>query len=244
MKGDFQVSISFSDNIPVMASSRYAEELGIKDQLQTAPAMKARLLVKSVWVEEPLDEDEKWTAAYRLIPQDRFPIVAEIRIFPRESHNYRKPGEWSAIYLGNKANVPAGGLRANQAREIRWNVVHKNLTNASEFFETEREFLKELEFDVKVSEPKQERRDNRGRPKMPDLPFAKIAAYYVDQLEIGSDSPVADAAEHFKISILTARARLHQARQRGLLTGGGRDRQGMVGGSLTPKALKLLRRKK
>src|SRR5206468_7813862 len=74
--------------------------------------------VYEVWVEAAVND--QWMAAYRLVPgQHREPVIAELRIFPRERMNGRPPGRWSAAVLGIEANVPEGGISADLVRRVR-----------------------------------------------------------------------------------------------------------------------------
>ena len=45
-------------------------------------------LTKNLWLEVPVDDD--WMAAYRFVNQDGSPVVAELRLFPREPEFKKK----------------------------------------------------------------------------------------------------------------------------------------------------------
>jgi hypothetical protein len=80
-----------------------------------------------------------------------------------------------------------------------------------------------------------------GRPGSagrPDRQYAEWAFRYAKKLAEGSRSPIKDlAAEHGR-SPGQVRDLIHDARVRGLLS---KERQGRAAGSLTPKAIQLLR---
>ena len=64
--------------------------------------------VDEAWVEVPLGDE--WVAAYALVLQQGYPVIAEVRIFPAEP---KRPGagQWSGHFLGVNAAVPSGGVR-------------------------------------------------------------------------------------------------------------------------------------
>lgn len=70
-----------------------------------------------------------------------------------------------------------------------------------------------------------------------DANYALWAARYVEALSRGVKSPNKDVAERYGLTHEQVRDRVHIAREKGLLTGGGRGRQG---GQLTDKARQLL----
>jgi hypothetical protein len=228
----------------IFASEAFARELGIADQLGNAPAMKKALLdVASVWIETDLNPH--WMVAFRLLPQNGMPVIAELRIFPREDFKFRPTGEWSASHLGNRATAPAGGITAPMLRDLKLTIVRRKMKETVEVFRSPESGIASILklIDFPVSAPRTPRKkDNRGRPPLPDLEFARIADFYVRRCEV-SRTPVQDTARHFRISIVKARARLHEARKRELLTGG-RDLWGIAGGFLTEKAKQILGRGK
>ena len=79
-------------------------------------------------------------------------------------------------------------------------------------------------------------RKRPGRAGRPDAEYLFVAVRYVDLVRT-SESPTAALAEELSVSRSAARDLVHEARQRDLLTP---TRQGVKGGQLTPKALKLL----
>ncbi len=77
-----------------------------------------------------------------------------------------------------------------------------------------------------------------GTAGRPDRYFAEWAFAYAKKLAEGSRSPIKDlAAEHGRTAG-QVRDLIHDARVRGLLS---KERQGRAAGSLTPKAIQLLR---
>jgi len=235
----------------IFASQEFAAQVGMDDQLKPVPAMaKAWLSVPNVWVEASLP-NSAWMAAFRIGMQGGLLTVTELRVYPHEDYSARQAGEWSASHKGTSAPVPPGGLKAAIVAKVRWSAVNRHLRAVLETIQANRELAKlwrdHLKLDPDIVRPPTKpvkKQDRRGRPKKPDLPFAKISAYYCGRCEIGSRSPVSDCARHFRITTKEARTQLHQARRRGLLAGGGKDRQGIAGGRLTEEALRLLGRKK
>src|SRR5260370_40799462 len=80
----------------------------------TVPGHRRLPVVRStdVWAEYPLDPE--WTVAYRLAAKNGLPVIAEVRVFPRESGT--PPGTWSADVLGTRAGVPGVGLNTRLLR--------------------------------------------------------------------------------------------------------------------------------
>ena len=185
-----------------------------------------------VTCELPIEGAGGWYVSAVFLQEGDQLVMAELKVFPGPRKNEgrrtarRKPGEWSGR---NEAleTVPDGGVSARLLRCIR-------LTD-----------LQEL---VAASLP--DPSDNGpasgllagvvrpGSVGRPDRYFAEWAFAYAKKLAEGSRSPIKDlAAEHGR-SPGQVRDLIHDARVRGLLS---RERQGRAAGSLTPKAIRLLR---
>lgn len=198
------------------------------------------------WVEAVVNE--QWMAAYRLVPgPHREPVIAEIRIFPRERARGRPPGRWSAEVLGLDTTIPEGGLSAEVVRQVRIGE-HRQVGAAfSRWLDEERTTrqstfrgqtapalgaLAGQTFTLSTLEPK------RGRPPIRSEQFyAKLARDYAERVAQGSPRPTTDVARRRRLSAARVRDMLHEARKRDLLSSVG---QGRSGGELTPKALAIL----
>jgi hypothetical protein len=62
--------------------------------------------VADVWYE--VDVGDRWRAAFRLVPYAGQPVVAELRVFPRDDWPTRNPGQWRAAFLGLDAGRVVG----------------------------------------------------------------------------------------------------------------------------------------
>jgi hypothetical protein len=158
------------------------------------------------------------------------PIVAEIRLFPKEQPRIRA-GEWSAKWRGLKATVPAGGITARLARVK----LGEHLRAAEKVFET---FLKHDPSSLASAGfsamPSTSRRGPKG---LPDLLYAQVARDYMDACKAGSRSPALDVARRRRVRAPRVRRMLSEARRRGLLSGLTRRRSG---GALTDRARMIL----
>jgi hypothetical protein len=112
---------------------RYAQ-VSIRGAVGGPPDQKQG--AKEVWLEVPLEEADGWVAAYRVIPVEGRPVVAEIRLFPNERRPTLKSsatkashlalmrgwsddaGEWSAAKLGMQAQVPHRGVPSEAVRAL------------------------------------------------------------------------------------------------------------------------------
>jgi len=187
---------------------------------------------KSLWLR--MQVDKEWTAAYRVLIEDGWPVIGEVRIFPTEPSGVE---EWSAGKLGLRAKAPAGGITASVIRGVRLGVVRGEVSRILEYVRAHHPSLLEA---TEVSLRPKEVREKKaaGRPPLSDIQYARLAAYYVGRCERDSHSPIVDTAQHFKIPTEKARAQLHQARVRGLLT---HPTQGAARGVLTEKAKEALK---
>jgi transposase-like protein len=195
------------------------------------------VLADSLWIEMPLGA--AWTVAYRLVPQQGQPVVAELRVFPTEPDR-RAAGEWTGCYTGVRATVPAGGLTAPMLRRIR---LHRNLVAGKHAIAwVARHTAVPVLGRFGLAQPKvrgERRQPHRGRPGWSRAEYARIAAAYVSAIEHGSTRPVADVARRRRLEPSQARDAVRRARELGLLTPG--VKRGQVGGALTPAAIRLLK---
>jgi hypothetical protein len=194
--------------------------------------------VDEAWLEAAVDED--WLAAYRIVQQEGAPVIAEVRVFPREA-GARTAGEWSGSYLGLLAAVPQGGITARLLRTLRLGA-----TPASDISEG-REAWKRY---VGISPEFHRHFKNAGfrgvKRKVPATggrrgwsgdQLLDAAVFYVSKTAAGSRRPVAELAKRKGITPSSARDLLQTAKDKGLLTPG---RQGVASRSLTERAKQLL----
>ena len=198
-----------------------------------------------------------WRAAYRLIPRDGRPVVAELRVYPLLGDlPDLNPGEWAVEVRGfdTLEHVPDDGVTAGLLKDevIPGKHIYDLLPRLVQrhglrgLFEP---WLRALGYNPDLK-PHTPRRGPKGQPAR-DL--AELAAFYLERCEFydklretgGTSpggkhpSPAKDTAEHFGLpGAGTARAALARARKRGLLV---RTTGGRAGGRLTRRAEKLLR---
>ena len=246
----------------------HAKQLGLNTQ-PLAPTHTEKdiglILDRSDWVEIPL---ERWMVAYRVVDQRGQPVIAELRIFPREKHK-RPPGQWSGMF-GGTVHVPPGGLTARLLREVRrrkfraslrelvagWTAALKQhqdkwLTDPNlsrhltpEEIEDVRQFRPEKMVGealpwMRSKEPATSKRGRKGRT---DLELARIAAAYEHAYLTGRQSAIGAVAKQFKLSPSQARDAVHRARIRRLLSPA--SKQGQGGGLLTPFGQIVLKQSK
>ena len=192
-----------------------------------------------------------WRVAYRLFPREGRPVVAELRVYPYAGDlPGLKPGDWAVELLGFEAEVPGDGITAS--------LLNEQVVLGQHVFEIFPRALRRTRDGV-GSTPVRDRDGNvitlydallggfgfdpgvktrrRGPKGWSDLEYATLAQEYLDRLR-ASRSPVKDLAEARGMSEVGARAAVHRARNRGLLS---RQKQGRAGGELTPRAKALLR---
>lgn len=171
-----------------------------------------------VWFEQRVDPD--WIAAYRLVPQDGQPIVAEIRLYPYSPKRGLPLGEWTG-------DAPSGGIPAEVLRKVRVRTPLQGLSRS------ERRALTELWGNaaerVGFTEPV-------DRPDVAKTRASFAAAYAVATQR--SSRPVQDVANALGHSATYVRDVLHDARQTGYLSSTGR--RGQAGGALTARGLAAL----
>lgn len=242
---------------PVLAASEEHRDFTPDERRLFGLRHKGKVLVKDLWIEVELEGD--WRAAFRLVPSDGHPVVGEIRIFPADEWSDRRPGRWRAHALGMNAQalsrtifpkpdrrkLPKGvrlpeigqGVPSQLLRQVPFRAIQQCAAKVNELLDPERDASARIEmimsgFSLK---PSAERRADAWA----DRRYAELAAAYVQRVEAGSRSPVADVARSFKMKDSQARDAIHTARTRGLLTRSGK--RGLAGGRLTSDAQALLR---
>jgi hypothetical protein len=209
--------------------------------------------VHDAWVEAEIDK--AWMVAYRLVPgQFGQPVVAEIRVFPREGAEGRPAGEWSAEALGVYANSPKGGITAELIRKVP---VAEHRQVGREFAEWLSRIAPDRAPKFTINVPRSVKkptsgavnakltraklkavlpaqRHKRGRPPIHDEQFfAGLARDYALRVAEGSPHPTKDLAEGRGVSRVRMRALLNETRKRKFLSGTGRGRSG---GTITNRA--------
>jgi hypothetical protein len=204
--------------------------------------------VLELWVEAPLGDE--WVAAFRLLEDQGQMVIGELRVFPAEDDRppgeiggettaarVRPAGRWRAEHEGSDAWAPEGGLTARLARSVR--------------FDVSRPFAGEALVHVLGIYPDHEAwRRHLGTLALPDMPGGnrsrstdvervRVVAKYVAKVQEGSRKPVAELAAESNWSEGRLRQILAEARRRGWLTATPRRQ---AGGTLTEKALEILRR--
>ncbi|HSH59661.1 MAG TPA: hypothetical protein VK988_08500 [Acidimicrobiales bacterium] len=183
--------------------------------------------------ELPIGGADGWYVSAVFLEEDGQLVMAELKVFPgpgtkgdgRRSAR-RKPGDWSGQQDALQ-EVPDGGVSARLLRCIR-------LTDLQQLVMSElpptSTAVGQRTGGARVGRP--------GSAGRPDRQYAEWAFRYAKKLAEGSRSPIKDlAAEHGR-SPGQVRDLIHDARVRGLLS---KERQGRAAGSLTPKAIQLLR---
>jgi hypothetical protein len=181
-----------------------------------------------IWLEVRLDA--QWVAAYRLVAQNGRPVVAEVRLLPYEED--AEAGEWS----GRGSNVPAGGLRTEQLRELRTEQTLESARDVVDWWDDQggREFVSRIQRRWGV-DPDKARGAVRRPQAIPDEELARIAAAYVEECR-RTRSPRKALAEREQLTPSTISNYLDAARERGILTP---TVQGRAGGNLTDYGRRL-----
>jgi hypothetical protein len=184
------------------------------------------------WVEYRLDES--WVAAYRLVPQDGRPVIAEARIVPYVEK--LPPGASPGTFIGE---APRGGVQSAQLAALRTEAVLRAQLDVIEWWDScgQREFLERIQrrfgFDPVAVRSTAARRPHAAG----DEELARIASEYVRECQAGTPAPRKSAAASLCISEGQLAKRLHAARERGILSGA---RPGRAGGELTSYGKRLL----
>jgi hypothetical protein len=160
-----------------------------------------------------------WRVVYRVVPQDGRPVASELRVY----------------HVGPPSKLPPGGIPTRSVlRKIK---PEEHLYEYAQELEVRpRSLLQDLGFDPERVGLGPMR---RGRHGGTDEHYALFAADYEDLVAGHVRDPIAVLATKHRIAEATARTRLATARDRGLLTSAS---AGRAGGTLTPKANRLLRR--
>lgn len=185
---------------------------------------QAKRRVRETWVESELGDG--WRAAFRMLIQDGLPVVGEIRVYPAEPD--ADPGRWSAEIVGDRADVPAGGVTGRLLRRIHVDAARDTFgeMQAAGFL---------LGIDA-TTPPDFERirhhaTHNPGRRGHPDTFYAAAAAAYLTHIHAGATTPTEALAAELGLPAWRVRDIVKAARIRGLLT---QPPRGRAGGELTP----------
>ena len=215
------------------SSGRIAGSRADDDDGQPSVVVEGAGLSRRVTCELPIDGADGWYVSALFLQEGEQLVMAELKVFPGPGPRgdgrraaRRRPGEWTG-HPEALEEVPDGGVSARLLRCIR---------------------LTDLQQLVMAHLPEAAAGDGQasgaarvGRPGSagrPDRQYAEWAFRYAKKLAEGSRSPIKDlAAEHGR-SPGQVRDLIHDARVRGLLS---KERQGRAAGSLTPKAIRLLR---
>jgi hypothetical protein len=206
----------------------------------------------NAWVEESVAPG--WIVAYRVVPQDGRPELAELRIFPDVwGDNMRPPGVWSGEYLGvGVGGVPHGGLSTKILRAVRLaDPIKHAVAEMRQLREAYPDYFDPEKAPLGLS-------DRAARERSAAIePLHSLAAEKQPRARTVADIELAKVAQlyvkvHYSVKAVArrlrwkpesrVRSRLILARRRGLLTSSGK--RGRRGGQLTDAALKLLRSSK
>ena len=226
------------------------------DKIQLCKQCRSvHVVVNTSWITTPIDD--RWTVAYRLVPQDGQPVVAEVRVYPTEPNQQAR--EWSGVLRGTDAKVPRGGLTARRFRTI---TLGGHLAQGTEAMgwaarEIERQRIalrragKEVAPGVfepdgvlgsfgfqRPSRETPTRRRGPGRPGRSPKECVRIASLYAAACARSSRRPVVDVAKRLNRDTFQVRDILQRARALNLLTRPLKG--GAAGGILTDEARALL----
>jgi hypothetical protein len=232
------------------ADNRWLPQAEWEPLAQALHVPRERLVVKELggqdrtrlmqpWVEIPLDDD--WTSVARLAAQGGQLVVAELRLFPNEPDRRRRD-TWSAALLGPLAPVPRGGLTVATVRKARLGDYRRRTRQILEQIRKQYGTTGAALTVEALGLPPDAQSMTRPRAAragtLPDAFYARLAAEYVRLIERGSRRPVVELATRHRLRPAQMRDRIHEARERGLLTLG---YQGRPGGVVTPRAQAMLR---
>lgn len=212
-----------------------AQALGIEARaLRTGDAeAHVNAEIRDTWIQQDMGE---WRAVFRIVSsQNGIPVIAELRIFPKESD---KAGvnveEWSGCYVGNRAVVPSVGITSK--------LLLKDVKIREAISETVSIMRQKFDADLTGGPlagfwPRRPaaRAKRGGRAPLTDEFLARLAYTYVRAL-IGS-YPVRVTAKTHGIEAEQASYWICVARKRKLLT---RTENTQPGGQLTEKARRVL----
>lgn len=221
-----------------MVSFTTATKLGLEwhDLREDARNYYVRITVQGIWVRQDFGA---WRAMLRIVPsKNGNPIVAEVRMFPREHDADRvaaglDPDEWSGCYVGARAVVPGSGLTAR-------------ILHTAKVGEAIREAVGIMrgKFDTNPAGGPLEgfwpsrpaaRSKHGGRHRIPDEVLVNVSHTYAEEWR--SPKPVQVTAKRHRITRTQARDWIRLARERGILEPTDSTRPG---GELTAKGRRLL----
>jgi hypothetical protein len=212
-----------------------------------------------LWFEAQLGE---WVAAWRLLPQGGRVVLGELRLFPSEPR--RKPGRWSADRLGDRAQVPGGGITVKELRRLVLEIgEHRRqaLSEVSQWVGKQERRERPLAYPFGpeglferhgLSEALVEQTQGIGgggivathlpprRMRRDERFYAEMAAAYAEAVAAGNNRPIDTIADAIGRSRNTVKDVIREARARRLLT---ETTHGRAGGQLTAKAKKLLKQR-
>lgn len=188
------------------------------------PVRRPRPRDSELWVE--MTEADGWVIAYRIVPREGAPVVAELRVFPAEGR--ARAGEWS----GRGEDVPVGGVPMGLVHRVTVAPVWK-LLDRFRRDQGERPFGRDL-YRAMQMRPAPETSSRRPGPRpVSDLELLQAVVPYVE------GESKATVAKRLGKSVGTVTDYIYRARtERGLLT---ETKQGKRGGDLTEEALRILR---
>ena len=205
--------------------------------------------VPQLWVEVSLDP--QWRATYRLVIQEGVPVIAEVRVFPRERGVMGL--HWATgDKAGPRATAPPGGVRSTLLRRVPIPAIGQFAGRAIKVLAAVRGLptslgsevgeiadLLELKHEGGKAQPSRSRRGRKGKG---DEFYALVAQTYVTETEKRKPRPLeAIRKRHRLATVNQARTAVYRAREMGYL--GGRQ-PGRVSGFLTDKAKTVLQRPK
>src|SRR5262245_22715902 len=120
-----KVNLSLDARHVLLSSELFATQLKLPNPICAADRLDKTVSVADCWLEMPLDP--YWLLALRILLQRGEPIIAELRIFPRERLQHREPGEWSASLLGVHAKAPKGGIPVELVRNVPLGLAHRKM---------------------------------------------------------------------------------------------------------------------
>ena len=187
-----------------------------------------------VLCELPIEGSQGWYVSAVFLPQGDELVMAELKVFPGPGasdvkRTKRRPGDWSGR-SDALTGLPDGGVSARLLRCIRLtDLQHLVVATLAQRAEAKpRDSL----VNARVGRP--------GSGGRSDRFYARWAFDYAKKLAEGSRSPIKDLAAERNMSQGQVRDLIHDARVRGLLS---KERQGRAAGSLTDKAIRLLKDK-
>ncbi len=191
-----------------------------------------------------------WTMVEVFEMQDDKPVVAEMKIFPKQeietgkthsvrNFGHRSPNKWPVGGSGGDV-TPKGGITVSLLREVRLGMTH-----AAPILADYRKWLTDNKY-VDLSwmaeslpeSGKPSRAAKGAARRQTDRYYSQIAVDYERLCAEGNRAPVKTMAEERDLDIGKMRSHVHRARRNGFLSD---VYQGQTGGTATNKALKILK---